>query len=215
MCKKKLWFFADDEITDRLTDRTSYRDARAHLNIARKITINESINYLKDWNNNINSHARYFFMHSLAPSSSLPSPLSILWMWHCCTSSDKSRLMPYLFNCDSRHIENWTKIFDCPTSSGASEWARKRANERSGARTKWAVWSKRVSERCEWTSERMSKWLITKVPILRGSESQCIMKRKILLKTFSQTKHLINVTDGRELLLTRNRELIGLHRTMM
>ena len=119
MCKKKFWFFADDEITDRRTDRTSYRDARAHLNIARKITINESINYLKDWNNNINSHARYFFMHSLAPSSSLPSPLSILWMWHCCTSSDKSRLMPYLFNCDSRHIENWPKIFHCPTSSGA------------------------------------------------------------------------------------------------
>ena len=29
-----------------------------------------------------------------------------------------------------------------------------------------------MSERCEQTNERMSEWLITNVPILRGSESQ-------------------------------------------
>ena len=56
-----------------------------------------------------------------------------------------------------------------------SEQASERTNERSGARAKRAVWSKRVSERCEQTSERMNEWLITNVRILRGSESQCIL----------------------------------------
>ena len=57
---------------------------------------------------------------------------------------------------DSKHYENWTKIIHCPTSSGASE--------RSGAR-------ERTSERCERTSERISEWPITNIPILRGSGS--------------------------------------------
>ena len=43
-----------------------------------------------------------------------------------------------------------------------------RTIKRSGARAKRAVRRKRVSE-------RMREWLITKIPILRGSESWCIL----------------------------------------
>ena len=49
---------------------------------------------------------------------------------------------------DSGHFENWTKIFHCPTSSGASK-------------------------QCERMSERTSEWPDTNVPISRGSESLC------------------------------------------
>ena len=38
-------------------------------------------------------------------------------------------------HCDSGHFENWTKIFHCPTSSGASEWASEQTNERASG---WA-----------------------------------------------------------------------------
>ena len=54
--------------------------------------------------------------------------------------------------------------------SGASKQmsAAERAREASSAER-----SKRMSERCEGTSERTSEWPITNVPISRGSESLC------------------------------------------
>ena len=57
---------------------------------------------------------------------------------------------------DSRHFEIWTKIFHCPTSSGASERA-----------------SEQRSERCKRMSEWMSKWPCTNIPISRCPESLC------------------------------------------
>ena len=59
-----------------------------------------------------------------------------------------------------------------------SEWVSERANEwaQRSARAKRAVRSKRMSERCERTSERMSEWPITNIPITRFSESLCMEK---------------------------------------
>ena len=54
-----------------------------------------------------------------------------------------------------------------PTSLGVSEWAQR------SARAKRAVRSKRTSERCERTSERMSEWPGTNILISRSSESLC------------------------------------------
>ena len=47
-------------------------------------------------------------------------------------------------------FKNRQKVFHCPRSSGASEWASKRMSEQSGAR------------------ERMSEWPITNVPISKS-----------------------------------------------
>ena len=51
--------------------------------------------------------------------------------------------------------------------------ARERVSERASERTiaaarERASSAEQVSERCERTSERMSEWLITNVPIVRG-----------------------------------------------
>ena len=62
-------------------------------------------------------------------------------------------------------LKNWTKIFFCPRSSGANEWAQQ------SARAKRAVRRKRMSERCERMSKRASKCVANYVPISRGSES--------------------------------------------
>ena len=53
-------------------------------------------------------------------------------------------------------------------SERANEWALLRA------RANRAVWSKRTSERCERTSERISEWPSTYVSILVCSRPQCI-----------------------------------------
>ena len=80
---------------------------------------------------------------------------------------------------DTLKIGKKYSIVPLARDEGVSERARERAservNERSGAWAKRAVCSKRVSEQCERMRERMSEWLITNVPILRGSESQCIL----------------------------------------
>ena len=68
---------------------------------------------------------------------------------------------------DSGHLKSRTKIFHCPMSSGASEWAQR------SARAKRAVRSKRTSERCQRTSERMSEWPSTYISISRAFESLC------------------------------------------
>ena len=36
---------------------------------------------------------------------------------------------------DSGHLENWTEILDCPTSSGASEWAQRSARAKRAVRS--------------------------------------------------------------------------------
>ena len=91
---------------------------------------------------------------------------------HCCSILSQDGY-PAVFiwmpprHSDSGHLENWTKIFHHPTSTGASE----RTNEwaQRSARAKRAVHSKRMSERCERTRERMSEWPYTNIPISRHS----------------------------------------------
>ena len=56
-----------------------------------------------------------------------------------------------------------------------SEWASERKNEwvQQSARANWAGRNKRMSERCERTSERTSEWPRTHVPIHDCSKPQC------------------------------------------
>ena len=59
-------------------------------------------------------------------------------------------------------------------------------------RARRAVRSKRTSERCEWISERMSEWPITRVPILRSPESlrigtNCIALHRSCMKSAQRT----------------------------
>ena len=74
---------------------------------------------------------------------------------------------------DSGHHENWTKIFHCPMSSGASERRSERSGAQRSARAQRAVRSKRRSERCERMSERIKEWPITNILVLRPPESLC------------------------------------------
>ena len=62
----------------------------------------------------------------------------------------------------------------CPTSEWVSELSEraKKWAQRS-ARSKWVVWSKWTSERCELTSNQTSEWPSTTVCILDCSGPQC------------------------------------------
>ena len=55
-----------------------------------------------------------------------------------------------LIRSDSGHFENWTKIFRCPMSLGASEWASEQTSELRGACER--------SEQCG-ASERVNGWV--------------------------------------------------------
>ena len=63
--------------------------------------------------------------------------------------------------------------------SKVSEWAKQWAQRSTWV--KWAVRSKRMSERCERTSERTSEWPSTSVFILGYSGPQCDLKTSQML----------------------------------
>ena len=92
---------------------------------------------------------------------------------------------------DQNRIKKTEKIaiIHCPTSSGVSK-VSKRASEWA-QRSAWAkqvVRTKRICERCKWTSERRSEWPSTPIFILGYSGPQCIVSTR---RTANGLVHLL------------------------